>query len=61
MLSEWQAIVPPAEHGACNVRLADSIHPLDFELAGIIEDATFSSLTRNAPSLWRWSCRKWQR
>lgn len=32
MLSEWQAIVPPAEPGACNVLLADSLHPLDFRI-----------------------------
>lgn len=32
MLSEWQAIVPPVDPGACNVRLADSSHPLDFRI-----------------------------
>lgn len=32
MLAEWEAIAPAAEPGACNVRLADSEHPLDFRI-----------------------------
>lgn len=32
MLSDWQDIVPPSIPGACNVRLADSSHPLDFRI-----------------------------
>ena len=32
MLSDWEAILPPGEPGACNVRLADSTHPLDFRI-----------------------------
>lgn len=32
MLADWQAIVPPAEPGARNVRLADKNHPLNFRI-----------------------------
>src|SRR6476620_11235244 len=32
MLSEWEAIVPPTEAGAINVRRADNSHPLDFRI-----------------------------
>lgn len=32
MLSEWQEIAAPAEYGSCNVRIADSSHPLDFRI-----------------------------
>jgi len=32
MLADWQAIIPPQEPGARNVRLADSSHPLDFRI-----------------------------
>lgn len=32
MLNEWEAIVAPSEPGSCNVRLADSSHPLDFRV-----------------------------
>jgi hypothetical protein len=32
MLAEWEDIAPAAELGACNVRLADSEHPLDFRI-----------------------------
>lgn len=32
MLADWNAIAPAAEPGSCNVRLADSAHPLDFRI-----------------------------
>ncbi len=32
MLSEWKAIVAPSDPGYCNIRLADSSHPLDFRI-----------------------------
>lgn len=32
MLSEWDDIVPPSTPGACNVRLADGSHPLDYRI-----------------------------
>lgn len=32
MLAEWDDIAAAAEPGACNVRLADSQHPLDFRI-----------------------------
>lgn len=32
MLAEWEDIAPAAEPGACNVRLADSEHPLDYRI-----------------------------
>ncbi|NNH66342.1 PD-(D/E)XK motif protein [Rhizobium laguerreae] len=32
MLDEWDQIVPASEPGACNVRLADARHPLDFKI-----------------------------
>lgn len=32
MQNEWEAIVPPAEAGARNVRRADNGHPLDFRI-----------------------------
>ncbi len=32
MLSDWDQIPAAAEPGACNVRLADSNHPLDFRI-----------------------------
>ena len=35
MLSDWEAIVAPTEPGSCNVRLADSTHPLDFRIGRI--------------------------
>jgi hypothetical protein len=32
MQSEWEAIVPPTDAGAVNVRRADIVHPLDFRI-----------------------------
>lgn len=32
MLNEWEAIIPPSDPRSCNVRRADSSHPLDFRI-----------------------------